>query len=127
MKVKSAVTKSTQDVTQPEKTETSKTTNEKVESPTNRNPTITWENTKFKLYSNFINWIHFFLFCFVLSNGSTNKGESNPFEEEEWDESDALVDNGEVGVPVKALYDYEGAENDELSFKQGKIFLVFTF
>lgn len=54
----------------------------------------------------------------------TNKSESNPFEEEEWDEGDGdnvLVDNGEPGVPVKALYDYVGAENDELSFKQGKI------
>ncbi|XP_017768647.1 PREDICTED: protein kinase C and casein kinase substrate in neurons protein 1 isoform X2 [Nicrophorus vespilloides] len=68
----------------------------KVESPTNRASTIT--------------------------NGSASKGEVNPFEEEEWDESDALVDNGEPGVPVKALYDYEGAENDELSFKQGDVF-----
>lgn len=53
-----------------------------------------------------------------------NRGESNPFEEEEWDEEDgneALVDNGEPGVPVRALYDYEGAESDELSFKQGKM------
>lgn len=55
-----------------------------------------------------------------FSNGSSgNKGDANPFEEEEWDESDAMVDNGEAGVPVKALYDYEGAENDELTFKQG--------
>ncbi|XP_037277108.1 protein kinase C and casein kinase substrate in neurons protein Synd isoform X6 [Rhipicephalus microplus] len=53
-------------------------------------------------------------------------GEPNPFEEdhEDWDEesNDALVDNGEPGVPVRALYDYDGAEADELSFKQGDQF-----
>lgn len=54
-------------------------------------------------------------------NGTNRSGDANPFDEEEWDEADgeALVDNGEPGVPVKALYDYEGAESDELSFKQG--------
>lgn len=58
------------------------------------------------------------------SNGRA--GEPNPFEEdhEDWDEesNDALVDNGEPGVPVRALYDYDGAEADELSFKQGDQF-----
>lgn len=56
------------------------------------------------------------------SNGN-GKVDSNPFdEEEEWDESDnVLVDNGEPGVPVKALYDYDGAESDELTFKQGRL------
>jgi len=62
------------------------------------------------------------------SNGTNNvKQESNPFEEEEWDEDggEPLVDNGEPGVPVRALYDYEGAEADELSFKQGmRIFYI---
>lgn len=63
-----------------------------------------------------------FYVLFVRSNGSP-KAETNPFEEEEWDEdvNDALVDNGEPGVPVRALYDYEGAEADELSFRQGRV------
>lgn len=59
---------------------------------------------------------------FIYRNG-TNKSDSNPFDEEEWDEGDSaniLVDNGEPGIPVKALYDYDGAESDELTFKQGK-------
>lgn len=64
---------------------------------------------------------------FECRNGSAGKGDANPFEEEEWDEGDALVDNGEPGMPVKALYDYEGAENDELSFKQGKENDLFVF
>merc|ERR1712136_738490 len=57
-----------------------------------------------------------------VSNG--NRPEGNPFEEEEWDEypNDALVDNGEPGVAVKALYDYDGAECDELSFRRGETF-----
>lgn len=42
---------------------------------------------------------------------------------EEWDDySTELVDNGEPGVPVEALYDYEGVEDDELSFKKGDRF-----
>lgn len=62
---------------------------------------------------------------FHFRNGSAAKAnESNPFDEEDW-ENDALVDNGEPGVPVKALYDYVGAENDELSFKTGKSPLKF--
>ncbi|KAH8366896.1 hypothetical protein KR200_010792 [Drosophila serrata] len=58
-----------------------------------------------------------------VTNGN-GKVDANPFdEEEEWDEGDnVLVDNGEPGVPVKALYDYEGAESDELTFKQGDVF-----
>lgn len=60
------------------------------------------------------------------TNTNGRAGESNPFEEdhEDWDEesNDALVDNGEPGVPVRALYDYDGAEADELSFKQGDQF-----
>lgn len=72
----------------------------------------------------------FFDFIF-LSNEipSTNgKDEANPFEDEheDWEDysNDALVDNGEPGVLVKALYDYDGAEADELSFKQGIFFLL---
>lgn len=50
--------------------------------------------------------------------------QDNPFEEDEWDEESGgpLTDTGEPGVPVRALYDYTGAESDELSFRQGDLF-----
>lgn len=74
-----------------------------------------------------MNLFVFFLFlCYRNGASNSQTPDSNPFEEEEWDEEEGvgpdgtLVDNGEPGVPVKALYDYEGAEADELSFKQGK-------
>ncbi|XP_063622818.1 protein kinase C and casein kinase substrate in neurons protein 1 isoform X2 [Cydia splendana] len=52
------------------------------------------------------------------------KPQENPFEEDEWDEESggALTDTGEPGQPVRALYDYTGAESDELSFRQGDLF-----
>ena len=57
--------------------------------------------------------------CFLFSNGVKD---ANPFDDEaeEWDDGGAyaLVDNGEPGVPVRALYDYEAAEQDELTLNQ---------
>lgn len=69
----------------------------------------------------------------MLLTNRTNGGgqEENPFddEQEDWDDyaNDALVDNGEPGVAVRALYDYEGAEADELTFKQGILQLMIIF
>ena len=49
--------------------------------------------------------------------------DANPFddESEEWDDAGyELTDDGKAGEPVKALYDYEAAEPDELTFKTGQ-------
>ena len=78
-------------------------------------------------------WLIDFI-LFFSSNGSTSAGGGGGngtevegvggdsgahIDEEEWDNIDPLVDNGEPGVKVRALYDYEAAEEDELDFKAG--------
>lgn len=47
----------------------------------------------------------------TVGNPFSTNGDSNPFEEE--------PESPVISVLVKALYDYEGQEQDELSFKTG--------
>ena len=83
-------------------------------------------------------WLIDFI-LFFSSNGSTSAGGGGGngtegegvggdsgahIDEEEWDNIDPLVDNGEPGVKVRALYDYEAAEEDELDFKAGNSIIV---
>jgi len=59
----------------------------------------------------------------ISSHRSSQHSNGHGYEDggpEEWDEyATELVDNGEAGVPVRALYDYDGVEADELTFKAG--------
>ena len=66
---------------------------------------------------------------FIHSTGPADDlddGGDNPFGngEDVVDDEDYLVDDGRPGVPIRAMYDYVGAEEDELTFKAGQYLIL---
>jgi len=53
---------------------------------------------------------------------SPNLQSQNPFGEDDFDDEEEQIDTSK-GVPVRAVYDYISQEDDELTFKEGDIFL----